>query len=320
MIPSLKGCSVAKRVPVDIVTGFLGSGKTTLLGHALRHGLNGQRIAVIVNDLAEFNVDGPVLKGMNLDQMVQMTSGCVCCSGIYRMGLAIQEIIETADPALILIETSGAAAPGPVVAELGQLGYPTDAVITMVDAEQFPSLSKMESVVSEQVMEADFLVINKVDLATTKQLAKTRRHLSHLNRRAHQIESVQGEVSATVLFATGIGLLRQASPAPPSHAESGGGIGHFVLPAPGLLDRNRITSFLDRIPKNIYRIKGFLRLSDMPHPCLLNYACGRYALDPFPLPVALSRGQTPSTQLVFLGRDVAASRPTLTEDLNRCAL
>ncbi len=311
------GETVTKRVPVDIVTGFLGSGKTTLLGHALRHGLNGQRVAVIVNDLAEYNIDGQVLKGMNLDQMVQMTSGCVCCSGIYKMGLAIQEIIETTDPSLILIETSGAAAPGPVISELSSLGYPTDAVITMVDAEHFLNLLKVEPVVSDQVAEADFLVINKVDRVTPDQIARTKRKLSRLNRRAHQIESTQGRVPSAVLFATGIGLLRKSSGRPHAHSNGADEIEHFVLPAPEFPDRRQITSFLDRLPPNIYRVKGFLRFSDMPHPCLLNYACGRYTLDPFPLPAALD--PLLKTQMVFLGRNLAACRQNLTEALGRTA-
>jgi G3E family GTPase len=273
-------------------------------------------VAVIVNDLAEYNIDGQVLKGMNLDQMVQMTSGCVCCSGVYKMGLAIQEIIETTDPTLILIETSGAAAPGPVVSELSQLGYQTDAVITLVDAEQFLSLCKREPVMAEQVAEADFLVINKVDLVTADQLAKTRRRLSRLNPRAHQIESTQGRVPSTVLFSTGMGHLRKSSGH--AHADGEAGIAHFVLPVPEFSDRGQIEPFLNRLPKNIYRVKGFLRFADMPHPCLLNYACGRYTLDPFPLPVALSRELSPKTQLVFLGREMDACRQDVTEALGRC--
>jgi G3E family GTPase len=251
---------------------------------------------------------------MNLDQMVQMTSGCVCCSGVYKMGLAIQEIIETTDPTLILIETSGAAAPGPVVSELSQLGYQTDAVITLVDAEQFLSLCKREPVMAEQVAEADFLVINKVDLVTPDQLARTRRRLSRLNPRAHQIESTQGRVPSTVLFSTGMGHLRQSSRH--AHADGEEGIAHFVLPVPEFSDRGQIEPFLNRLPKNIYRVKGFLRFSDMPHPCLLNYACGRYTLDLFPLPVTLSRELR--TQLVFLGREMDACRQDVTEALGRC--
>ena len=109
-------------VPVDIITGFLGSGKTTLIKHVLEKGLHGQRVAVIVNDLADVNVDGPVLRGMNVDKMVELSSGCVCCSGLYRLGAGLEEIVQNARPTLIVIETSGAADPAPVVAQLNELG------------------------------------------------------------------------------------------------------------------------------------------------------------------------------------------------------
>ena len=302
-------------IPVNIVTGFLGSGKTTLIQHVLNHGLKGNRVAVIVNDIAEYNIDGQILTGMNIDQMVQLTSGCLCCSGIRQMGLALQEISETADPSLILIETSGASVPGPVVAELGNLGYRTDAIIAIVDAEQFLSMRKTEPILTAQVEHADFIVVNKVDLTGTTQREETRLALAKINRRAHLIETTYGRIGTDLLFATGVGRLRQSSDEYGRHLE---GIEHFTYGTLHSLDLRRLEKFLKQLPRNFYRAKGFLRISGKIHPFLLNYTCGRYILEAFPLPVALPASQSFKTQLVFVGRDIKTHEEVVHKKLNQC--
>ena len=302
-------------VPVDIVTGFLGSGKTTLIRHVLSDSERRQRVAVIVNDLAEYDIDGRVLKGINVDRMVTLNNGCVCCSGIYQLGSALQEIVQTADPSLILIETSGASAPGPVVAELGNLGYPTDAVITLVDAEQFLDLLEREPVVADQIREADFLILNKLDLSDPRKIKKTRSRLSRLNDRARVFDSTYGAVSADLILSTGISKLRKRS-AP--GAVGSEGIEHFSLALSEALDLREFTRFLDRLPREVYRAKGFLRFEGEPHPRLLNFTCGRHSLEPFPLPADLAKDRPPGTQIVFIGREISALEGSVRESLSRC--
>src|SRR5262249_41911161 len=102
-------------VAVDILTGFLGSGKTTLLRHVLDHGLRGKPVAVIMNEIGEIGIDGRVITGLSaVEQMVELSSGCICCTiDDYRFDLAVQEIVETARPHLIVIESTGLADPEP---------------------------------------------------------------------------------------------------------------------------------------------------------------------------------------------------------------
>ena len=104
-------------VAVDILTGFLGSGKTTLLRHVLDHGLRGKPVAVIMNEIGEIGIDGRVVTGLSaVEKMVELSSGCICCTiDDYRFDLAVQEIIETTRPHLIIIESTGLADPEPLV-------------------------------------------------------------------------------------------------------------------------------------------------------------------------------------------------------------
>jgi G3E family GTPase len=304
-----------QRIPAAVVTGFLGSGKTTLIQHWLSHGLGEQRVAVIVNDLAEYNIDGQVLKGMNVDRLVKLAGGCVCCSGIYQLGLALREISHAADPTLILIETSGASAPGAVIEELTHLGYPTDAVITVVDAIQVLDLAKIEDVIQSQIEEADFIVLNKADLTTPRQLRKIRTWLNRLNTRAEILETSFGKVPADLVLSTGISGLRRSAPSRHRHPD---GMEHFTWSTPDLMDLARFGQFLTRLPKSIYRAKGILRFHGEPHPRLLNYTCGRYNLDPFRLPPLLNRDGRPGTQLVFVGRGLSVQQESIGESLARC--
>jgi hypothetical protein len=105
--------AVVRTVAVDILTGFLGSGKTTLLRHVLAHGLDGKPVAVIMNEIGEVGIDGRVVTGLaNVEKMVELSSGCICCSiDDYKFDLAIQEIIDTAKPHLVIIESTGSPIP-----------------------------------------------------------------------------------------------------------------------------------------------------------------------------------------------------------------
>jgi G3E family GTPase len=311
MTTGMMGWAMAILIPIDIITGFLGSGKTTLLQHILKAGLAGPKTAVIVNDLAELNIDGQVLRGMNVDRMIKMTNGCLCCAGISQLGLALQEIGDLVSPDLILIETSGAASPGPLRAELDRLGYRTDAVLTVVDAERFPELVVKEPVLTDQAAEADFLVLNKLDLVSEDHKGEVLRLLRKINPRAYCVETTQGRIQTNLLLATGIGRMRR-SPSGSQHTPDH--IQHFIYETSQPFSMKAVERLLSKLPKQIYRIKGFARFEAESSPYLLNYTCGRYSLEPFPL----AGRESSKTQLVFVGRDIRSLEGDLSSRLHRC--
>src|SRR5262249_1895648 len=114
----------ARNVAVDVVTGFLGSGKTTLLRHVLEHGLKGKPVALGVNEIGDVGIDGRVVTRLHhVEKMVELSSGCICCSiEEYRFDLAIQEIIETVRPHVIVIESTGLADPDPLAYRVRSAG------------------------------------------------------------------------------------------------------------------------------------------------------------------------------------------------------
>src|SRR6476646_3577333 len=138
-------------VAVDILTGFLGSGKTTLLRHILTHGLEGRRVAVVMNEIGDVGIDGRVIEGLNVERMIELGSGCVCCTINREFGLALQEIVETVDPELIVVETTGVADPSNIISETRQIGLTVDATICVVDAANLSRHLAMSDTAREQI-------------------------------------------------------------------------------------------------------------------------------------------------------------------------
>jgi G3E family GTPase len=306
-------------VAVDIVTGFLGSGKTTLLRHALTNTLAGHRVAVIVNEIGDIGIDGRVISGLeHVESMVELDSGCICCSiDEYRFDLAVQEIVEAADPTLIVIETTGVADPAAILPRIERAGLGLDAITAIIDAENWPRTSKQSAVAVAQVRAADFLVLNKRDLVSVREAAGVRKRLRRLNRRAQIVSCEQGRVDADVLFATGIRRLRSADTADPGSAgretPAEDGVDVFSYRSEKTLDYGRFEGFLAGLPPQIIRAKGFVRIAGNPWSALFNYTCGRYDLKW----VQLGDGAG-SSQAVFIGRASDKIRGRVLARLARC--
>ncbi len=305
------------KIACDIVTGFLGSGKTTLLKHVLQHGLQGKRVAVVMNEIGDVGIDGKVLTGFSaVEKMVEMDSGCICCSVTLQFTVAIHEIVQVTRPQLILLETTGAADPEPLIRQAMQANLALDSVIAVVDAHDVLALDKKARVVRKQVEMADFVVINKTDLVDAKQRASVRKWVEKRNRRALVYETTRGEVPSDLLFGTSVGRLR--AEIAESHHEHNDhlaedGISAFVFESPHRIERKKFEKVLKRLPDDVYRAKGVMRFTDMTPPQIFNYTCGRYDFDFFPLDASTAR-----TQAVFIGRDLAAHRPRIEKDLARC--
>jgi G3E family GTPase len=305
-------------IACDIVTGFLGSGKTTFLKHVLQHGLQGKRVAIVMNELGDVGIDGTVLTGFSaVEKMVEVNSGCICCSVTLQFTVAIHEIVQAVHPQLILLETTGVADPEPLILQAKQAGLALDAVIAVVDAADVLALDKKARVVRRQAEMADFVVINKTDLVDAKQLAKVRKWVEKRNRRALVFETTRGAVPSDLLFGTSVGRLR-AEAAANGSAEghdhlAEDGISAFVFESAHRLERRKFEKMLRGLPDDVYRAKGVIRFTDLGVPQIFNFTCGRYDFDLFPLDASEAR-----TQAVFIGRDIEAHRPRIEKDLSRC--
>jgi len=176
---------MAKVVPVTVLTGFLGSGKTTLMNHILDDQTHGMKFAVIENEFGEVGIDENILSENIDEEVIEVMNGCICCTVRGDLVEALKRLYkrcETFDG--IIIETTGLADPAPVVQtffvdEDVKKMYKLDSVITVADSkyiverldEEKPEGVENEAV--EQVVFADKIILNKVDLAKDEDELKT---------------------------------------------------------------------------------------------------------------------------------------------------
>lgn len=212
-----------KVVPVTILTGYLGAGKTTLINHVLNN-QEGYKVAVIVNDIGEVNIDAKLIgKGgvvsENDDSLVPLSNGCICCTLKVDLMKQIVELVQSGKFDYILIEASGICEPLPIVQtltvlsdETGSYGIPKlcrlDNVVTVVDAMRLATefdcgedLTKddiddedIENLLIQQIEFCNTIVLNKVDDVSADELARVKAIIRALQPKARIIETNYGKV------------------------------------------------------------------------------------------------------------------------------
>ena len=211
-----------EKTPITLLCGYLGAGKTTLLNRVLNN-QQGYKVAVIVNDIGEVNVDASLIaKGGNItdtSDIVPLTNGCICCTLKSQMATNIEKMIKTGKYDYILIEASGVCEPMPIAQELELIkNGKLDNVVGVVDASRLVDefaggenlLKKdqigeedIESLLIQQIEFCSTLIINKIDLVSESDLAKVRKVVQALHPGVHVIETSHGDVPVKDILATG---------------------------------------------------------------------------------------------------------------------
>lgn len=194
------------KIPVTILTGFLGSGKTTLLNHILTE-THGHRIAVIENEFGEIDVDSDLVVASE-EEIYQMRNGCICCLADVRNDLldVLRKLLQRKDRfERIVVETSGLADPTPVataffVDRAISDEVNLDAIVTLIDAKHIgahiddPALDGRDNQAVDQIVAADRVVINKVDLVGEADMKRLEGDVRRLNQTAEILRSTYARI------------------------------------------------------------------------------------------------------------------------------
>ena len=282
------------KIPITILTGFLGAGKTTLLNHLL-HSDHGLRIAVLVNDFGQVNIDAQLIVGIQ-GETVSLANGCICCTIRDDLETAVLTLIQApTPPEYIVIEASGVSDPKAVALTFimsDELRAKTklDTILAMIDTEQLLKLDgKSARLAEQQIIIADLIVLNKVDLVPKKAVRFVKKTLRELVPQARMIETTYGRVPLELILSEGqhtLETLQQTATLdihvhPESSTSNDGPHAHvhehehehhdhtlvfttWRYHSTQPFNYQALHEVMKTLPPTIYRAKGIVYLSDSP--------------------------------------------------------
>ncbi|MEM9926180.1 MAG: GTP-binding protein [Cyanobacteria bacterium P01_D01_bin.50] len=296
---------------MTIITGFLGSGKTTLLNHILSNRQN-LKVAVLVNEFGDINIDSQLLVSIDRDMML-LSNGCICCTINASLIDAVNKVVESKDIDYIIIETTGLAEPVPLMMTFRSSSLRDitrlDSILTVVDAENFNSNYLETKIALDQVIYGDIILLNKIDLVSSVKLQEIEEYIKSVKVGARIILSEYGKVSLPLILDVNRYNFKTLSFSSLQHNLKASSINKleednfmsvsFHSDKPLVVEK--FSRFLDEyLPQTVFRGKGIIwyQGSQLRHIFQLsgkrcNFQRGEWTT-------------IPSNQLVFIGRDLDA--------------
>ena len=333
-------------VPITTISGPLGAGKTTLVNHLLSDP-GDRRVAVLVNDMGEINVDAELLADGADDGIVDLSNGCICCRLQDDLVTAIEDLAKRRTFDALVVEASGISEPIPIAQTLtvgpdaddSPEGFRLDTTVTVVDAYGFwkafdPDESLPDSapdpqrplaeVMVDQIEFCDVLLLNKCDTVPDDALDTVEAEIRHLQPRAEIHRTVESEIDPELVLDTGAfdfeaasrqqGWKRAIAGDGHEHNHSAAeahGVESFVYRADRPFDPDAFDAWLDDWDGSIVRAKGFVWVASRPETVIGMSQAGPAVRAG---PIGEWGDDEPSTRLVFIGRDLDRDGVTNTLD------
>lgn len=319
---------------VLLLTGFLGAGKTTLLKRILAWQSDLSDTVVLVNEFGDVGIDGDLLKKAGSD-VVELTSGCICCTLSIDLAQSLAHIRETYQPRQIFIEASGVADPNAIVTVLGspQLAehMTLEKVVTVLDADLWEARENFGRLFFKQLEMAHLILLNKVDQVDPSIIPLYLQQIHETFPGCRVMPTIRCAIDPGVLWTAPPPAAAALQPMhvlrPFSTGDCGGdrqsGVGpHSGRPHPTvetkfvtfsfesdqIMEKDRFRHFIETLPWEVFRLKGSVRFSD--HTAFINHVGGKSEWSEW-------EGE-PGTRLAFIGWEIAPAE--LRDQLKGCVI
>jgi G3E family GTPase len=260
-----------------------------MLTNTVKKHFSDKKIAIIVNEFGDVGIDSKILTNVH-SEVLEISEGCICCKLAEEFENGVTEIINTYNPEIIFVETSGASEPFPIFLSLQNLGISVEGIICVTDAKNFGAY-KDNSTAKYQLGGSNIIVLNKIDLVTDEELEDVTKEIVAIkeqyniknnltgktifnNYLIHHAE--QGIVNRDVFEGVYkvdeiIGLAKDYKHL--DHTTKDAITQKVAYLKDGIAFKD-IDDVLQALPKSIYRVKGVVKTTDVAHPIFINYSFG----------------------------------------------
>ncbi|MDE5116843.1 MAG: GTP-binding protein [Trichodesmium sp. St19_bin1] len=299
-------------MPVTIITGFLGSGKTTLINQIL-HNKQKLKVAVLVNEFGDINIDTQLLMDVN-ENMLELSNGCICCTINEGLVDAVYQVLESDKKVdYLIIETTGVADPLPIIltflsTELKDLTY-LDSVLTLVDSENFTPDHFDSEAALKQIAYGDIILLNKTDLVSEDRVDYLESYIKTVNKGARILRTEYSKIPSYLILDVNTSKLRpyfiednndkyEVQKKSQNHLINDGFTSVSFRSARPFSAMKFQNNFIDELPENIFRAKGILWFQESESKHIFQLSGRRYDMQIEKWSI------TPTNQLVLIGRDL----------------
>ncbi len=303
------------KIPANIFMGFLGSGKTTVISHLIDYlTAKGEKVVYIKNEVGDNDLDTKLMADKDIETE-EMTNGCVCCTLVGALNIAIDKLADKYHPDRFIIESAGTASPESLSLTISS--HPRlirDSVISIIDVVNFNGYDSLNTIAQSQATFNDLIVFNKVELVDDARKKAVVGYVRELNEYSPIVEAPHGKLNPDIVFglASTLDATLASSHHDHSHHQHDDGIEAFTYKSDKQFNQLKLDDFLKNLPNNFFRIKGVVKFEAGLK--ILNGVYKRF--DYFDPP---AKNPIDHTEIIFIGFRITGEKDNIFSKLNELA-